>query len=42
VNGLDLLVEQAVLQIELMTNRRIDAAVLMSAGRAALSAAAHQ
>jgi shikimate dehydrogenase len=42
VNGLDLLVEQAVLQIELMTNRRIASAVLMSAGRAALSAAAHQ
>jgi shikimate dehydrogenase len=38
LNGLDLLVHQAVEQIALMTGRRVDAAVLMSAGRKALSA----
>ncbi|GAA2105275.1 shikimate dehydrogenase [Microlunatus panaciterrae] len=37
LNGLDLLVGQAVLQVRLMTGRDIDPAVLMSAGRAELS-----
>jgi shikimate dehydrogenase len=37
VNGLDLLVGQAVLQIELMTGARVDPAVLYAAGRAALA-----
>jgi len=36
LNGLDLLVGQAVLQVELMTGERVDAEVLMAAGRAAL------
>lgn len=36
VSGLDLLVGQASLQVELMTGRPVDAAVLLSAGRAAL------
>jgi shikimate dehydrogenase len=40
VNGLDLLVRQAVLQVELMTGRRVEPQVLQSAGRAALSRAA--
>lgn len=35
-SGLDLLVGQAVAQVELMTGRSVDAEVLMSAGRAAL------
>ena len=38
VSGLDLLVGQAVLQIELMTGQLVDPALLRSAGRAALSA----
>jgi shikimate dehydrogenase len=37
LNGLDLLVGQAVLQVELMTGQRVSPAVLMSAGRTALS-----
>jgi shikimate dehydrogenase len=36
VGGLDLLVHQAVLQVELMTGRRVRADLLMSAGREAL------
>lgn len=36
LNGLDLLVGQAVEQVRLMTGRDVDAAVLLSAGRAAL------
>jgi len=40
VSGLDLLVGQAVLQIELMTGRTVEPEVLLTAGRAALSAAA--
>lgn len=36
LGGLDLLVGQAVLQFELMTGRRLDPAVMMSAGREAL------
>lgn len=36
LNGLDLLVGQALLQVELMTGQRVDPAVLMAAGRAAL------
>lgn len=39
VNGLDLLVGQALGQIELMTGRLVDPSVLRAAGRAALSAA---
>jgi shikimate dehydrogenase len=38
LNGLDLLVHQAVLQVELMTGRTVPADVLMSAGREALGA----
>lgn len=38
VNGLDLLVGQALLQLELMTGSAVDAAVLYAAGRAALAA----
>ena len=38
LDGIDLLVHQAVGQVRLMTGRRIDPAVLMSAGRAALAA----
>lgn len=38
VNGLDLLVGQAVLQVELMTGRRVEPDVLLAAGRAALPA----
>ncbi|MBA8795104.1 shikimate dehydrogenase [Friedmanniella endophytica] len=38
VNGLDLLVHQAVEQVALMTGRSVPAAMLMSAGRKALSA----
>lgn len=41
LSGLDLLVGQAVLQIELMTGERVASQVLMSAGRAALSRAGH-
>ncbi len=37
LNGLDLLVHQAVLQVALMTGRSVDPAVLLAAGRAALS-----
>ena len=37
VNGLDLLVGQALVQIELMTGRSVPAATLMAAGRAALA-----
>ena len=37
LNGLDLLVGQAVLQIELMTGRRVSPGLLLSAGREALS-----
>ena len=37
VDGLSLLVHQAVLQVELMTGRTVPAEVLMSAGRAAIS-----
>jgi shikimate dehydrogenase len=37
VNGLDLLVGQALLQVELMTGRSVSAATLESAGRAALA-----
>jgi shikimate dehydrogenase len=37
VNGLDLLVGQAVLQIELMTGRRVDPGLLLAAGHKALS-----
>lgn len=37
VNGLDLLVHQAVGQVRLMTGREVDPAVLMSAGQEALS-----
>ncbi len=40
VNGLDLLVGQALVQVELMTGRAVPAATLMAAGRAALAAAA--
>jgi shikimate dehydrogenase len=36
LNGLDLLVHQAVGQLELMTCRTVPAEVLMAAGRAAL------
>ena len=39
VNGLDLLVGQALVQVELMTGRSVPAATLMAAGRAALPAA---
>jgi shikimate dehydrogenase len=39
LNGLDLLVHQALLQIELMTGSSVPAAVLYQAGHAALSAA---
>lgn len=39
VNGLDLLVGQALVQVELMTGRTVPAATLMAAGRAALAAA---
>lgn len=39
VNGLDLLVHQAVLQVELMTGHTIAPAVLLSAGQAALGTA---
>jgi shikimate dehydrogenase len=38
VNGLDLLVGQALLQVELMTGRPVEAEVLYAAGRAALAA----
>ena len=38
LNGLDLLVDQALLQIELMTGSAVPAAVLYQAGRAALAA----
>lgn len=38
LNGLDLLVGQAVGQIELMTGRTVDAALLLAAGRTALRA----
>jgi len=38
VNGLDLLVGQALLQVELMTGRPVEAEVLYAAGRAALGA----
>ncbi len=38
LNGLDLLVGQALLQIELMTGRSVDAELLLSAGRTALGA----
>ncbi|MET1006998.1 MAG: shikimate dehydrogenase [Propionibacteriaceae bacterium] len=38
INGLDLLVGQAVLQIELMTGGQVPAAVLLAAGRAELDA----
>ena len=38
VNGLDLLVGQALVQVELMTGRTVPAATLMAAGRAALAA----
>ncbi len=37
-NGLDLLVGQALVQVELMTGRTVPAATLMTAGRAALAA----
>ena len=37
LNGLDLLVHQAVIQVELMTGRTVDPALLLSAGQAALS-----
>ena len=37
VNGLDLLVGQALVQVELMTGRSVPAATLMAAGRAALA-----
>ena len=39
LSGLDLLVGQAVLQVELMTGRQVEPAVLMSAGRTALGRA---
>lgn len=39
VNGLDLLVGQALLQIELMTGRQVDPEVLYAAGREALAGA---
>jgi shikimate dehydrogenase len=38
LNGLDLLVHQALLQIELMTGSAVPAAVLYQAGHAALAA----
>ena len=38
VNGLDLLVGQALLQLELMTGRSVEAEVLYAAGRSALAA----
>ena len=38
VNGLDLLVHQAVGQVALMTGRRVPAEVLATAGRQALAA----
>ena len=38
LNGLDLLVHQALLQIELMTGSSVPAAVLYQAGHAALAA----
>lgn len=37
LNGLDLLVGQAVLQVELMTGEQVDPAILMSAGRTEIS-----
>jgi len=37
LNGLDLLVHQAALQIELMTERRVDVDLLLSVGRAVLA-----
>lgn len=40
ISGLDLLVGQAVLQIELMTGHRVDSALLLAAGRAELAASA--
>jgi shikimate dehydrogenase len=40
LNGLDLLVGQALLQVELMTGARPSAAVLRAAGRAELAARA--
>ena len=39
LNGLDLLVHQALLQIELMTESSVPAAVLYRAGHAALAGA---
>lgn len=42
VNGLDLLVGQAALQIELMTGRSVDPEVLLAAGHAALGTGGHQ
>lgn len=38
LNGLDLLTEQAVLQIELMTGHRVDSALLLRVARSALAA----
>ena len=38
VNGLDLLVGQALVQVELMTGRSVAPATLLAAGRAALTA----
>ena len=42
LSGLDLLVEQAVLQIELMTGHVVPTELLMSAGRAVLEGRAHR